>query len=252
MARRRDIQNIVALAIGSPNAADIISVKPESDRFPGNTLSFFFSGDTTESSHTYITTFTEMYKRLNEPGLDPILPIISPEDNSSYIVNSLTLLDKKKVKLVLSPVETQLFNQLSHHLHHMSIYGSFQYEKVTVAINKIKTLYTINASESKPTFHMNINQTIIFEEVPTEMRENYHTKYESIISEIEQDYSKQSTALFKKIRDKKIDPYGLGLRYRAKHPITVEQFEEEWPKLYEEMEFDIKTRIALKSTGLIK
>ena len=252
IARRRDIQNIATLSIGKPTAGEIIKVQPASDRFPGNTLSFFFSEDTTESSYMRISTFTDVYKRLKEPGLDPILPIISAEEDKTYVVNSLALLDKQKVKIVLSPKETQLFNQLSKNLSHMSIYGSYEFEKVTMALTNIRIAYKIDEYATQPAINMHVKQSVIIEEIPPDKMEEGEIVYDKLIQEAEQAYSKESIALFEKIREEKLDPYGFGLRYRAHHPLKVEQFEEVWPELYENVTFNVTTKINLKSTGLIK
>lgn len=252
IARRRDVQNIAALAIGKPTAEKIVSTQPESDRFSGNTLNFFFSGDTTESSYVYITTFTEMFKRLKEPGLDPILPIISAEDDSTYIVNSVALLDKQKVKLVLSPRETQLFNQLVGHLHRNSIYGSYEYESLTMTINNLRKTYKINEMVAQPEINMNIKQDVIIEELPSDLNDDKNISYSQLMEKMQQQYSQESIALFEKIREAELDPMGFGLRYRAKHPLLIEQYEEIWPSLYKEIAFNVHTKMDLKSTGLLK
>lgn len=252
IARRRDVQNIAALAIGKPTAEKIVSVNPESDRFSGNTLNFFFSSDTTESSYTYLATFTEMFKRLKEPGLDPILPIITAEDDSTYVVNSVALLDKQKIKLVLSPRETQLFNQLGGHLSQSSIYGSYEYDEITMTINKIKTSYEINEMVAQPEINMKIKQSVIIEELPSELNEDKNISYSQLMDKMQKQYSQESIALFEKIRDAELDPYGFGLRYRAKHPLLIEQYEEIWPSLYKEVAFNVHTKMDLKSTGLLK
>lgn len=251
-ARRRDLQNIAAIAIGSPTAAEIVSVQPESDRFPGNTISFFFSGDTTESTYTYTTTLTDIFKRILEPGLDPILPIIKSEDDSTFKIDTIALLDKQKVKLVLEPKETQLYNQLSQHLTRMSVYGSYLAEGVTLAITKIKSTYIIDEYAAEPTISLSVKQQVVMEEISSEMKDKSDPQYQNIMKELEQKYCEETKALFEKIQAEEIDPYGFGLRYRAKHPLSIEQFDEIWPPLYKEITFNINTKIDLTSTGLLK
>jgi len=252
IARRRDIQNIVAIAIGVPTAADIVKVQPDSDRFPGNTINFFFSRDTTQSSYTYRTTFTEVYKRVLEPGLDPIIPIISTEGDSTFTVNTVALLDKQKVKIVLTPRETQLLNQLSNKNNYSYILGSYESDKITLAINNMKATFKINEFASEPAVSFKIKQKVRLEDLPKELTEETNTNYSDIISQLEQQYSEDCIALLEKIKQEKIDPYGFGLRYRAKHPISIEQYNEVWPPLYETVKFEVNTKMDLKSTGLLK
>lgn len=96
MMRRRDIQNIANIAIGRPDAASILKVIPISERYPGNTLFLSFGADGTESSYTYVETLSDLSRRATEQGLDPLMPIIMKNKESSFIINQTALLDKKE------------------------------------------------------------------------------------------------------------------------------------------------------------
>lgn len=248
MARRRDIQNIAAIGMGSPNAKDIITAQPEIERFPGNALNLFFSEDATESSYTFIELLSDLSRRLYEKGLDPYLPVVTMQGNdNTYIINRVALLDKEKVITVLDPTETQLLFQLSTHISRPGQFGSYRSEPFVVLINRIKTKYKINKTETALKVDMKIKQAITFEEMPLN---SYYENPQETIAQLEKAYSEAATKLFQKLQKAGVDPYGFGLRYRAMYHLP--NFDQEWPQLYNSMEFNVHTKVEVRGTGLMK
>lgn len=246
MTRRRDVQNISAIGIGSPTAEEVISKQPPVERFPGNSLDLFFSKDGTESSFTYVELLTDLFRRINEKGLDPILPIVSIKDDSTYVINQIALLNKEKIVLTLDPRETQLFNQLSGHLTQTSLFGTFHSAPYVVGINDIHTTYAYG-KQNQTLVNMKIKQAITFEEVPVHEAFN---KSNEILNKLEKAYSDEIKQLLVKIQQTGVDPYGFGLRYRAIYDLA--DFEKNWPPIYKELQFDIKTKMSIRGSGLLK
>ncbi|MNP54706.1 hypothetical protein D3C76_1492830 [compost metagenome] len=58
-------------------------------------------------------------------------------------------------------------------------------------------------------------------------------------------------ALLEKIKEKRLDPFGWGLRYGAKH-WNNETEAEDWEALYPDLKFEIMAVVRVKSSGLIK
>lgn len=246
MSRRRDVQNIAVVGIGRPNAQKIISGQPQVERLPGNALNLFFSNDGTESSYTYEELLTDLFRRITEKGLDPVLPIVEVQKDNTYIINKIALMDKKKVAIILEPSETQLFNQISGHLAQSNVYGSFRSNKYVVALNNISTKYAMG-NESNPIVNMKIKQAITIEEVPP--NETLVT-LNSMIDELEKAYSEDVSNLLVKIQKAGVDPYGFGLRYRANY--HLEQFDEKWPGIYDQLRFEVSTKMKTRGTGLLR
>ena len=247
MARRRDIQNIAAIGIGSPNAEDVIRVQPDVERFPGNTLNLFFSEDATESSFTFIELLTDLTRRIYEKGLDPYLPVITVQsEDNTYVINRVALLNKEKVVTVLEPKETQLLSQLTAHTTH-SQFGSYRSDPFVISVNGIKIHYKIKKSDTAPKVEMKIKQSVTFEEMPIN---SYYSNPEGTVAQLEQAYTEDVLKLLQKIQKAGVDPYGFGLRYRARFHLP--NFDEEWPDIYSRMEFDVKTKVEVRGTGLLR
>ena len=247
MSRRRDIQNVAALGIGTPTAEEIISKQPTAERFPGNSLNLFFSHDATESSFTYIELVTDLFRRINEKGLDPILPIVEIQNDTTYVINRIALLNKEKIMLILTPEESQLFNQLSGQLKVTNVYGSFSCPPYVIALNSIKTKYSISNGE-QPTVKMKIKQAVTLEEVPISETNKKNDK--KILTELQDAYTEKSEQLFSKIQAAGIDPFGFGLRYRATYDLN--DFDENWPSIYEKLKFELDTSMKIRGSGLLR
>lgn len=247
MTRRRDIQKVAAIGIGRPDAESVVKVQPVIERFPGNALGLFFSNDATESSYTFIELLTDLFRRLNEKGLDPILPVVMVQKDATYIVNRVALLDKEKISIVLEPDETQLLIQLLAYLKKANLYGGFYSPPFAIAIQTIRTKY--NFQQNGPALHLNMNikQAITFDEMPTDA---YFNDPEKTISQLETAYSEAVKQLLVKIQEANVDPLGFGLRYRAKY--HLHDFEQEWPDIYQSIKFDVSTTMSVHGTGLLK
>ncbi|MCA0755316.1 hypothetical protein KP806_09660 [Paenibacillus sp. N4] len=141
MSRRRDIQSVADIAIGRPDAESLLKIKPVSERYPGNTLFLSFGSDGTESSYTYVESLSDFSRRAGEEGLDPILPVVMKDKKDSFIMNRTALLNKKKVKLILSPSESQLFNQIASDFVKSSMHGNFEGMPLVVSITEIHSRY---------------------------------------------------------------------------------------------------------------
>lgn len=203
MLRRRDIQNVANLAVGRPTAEAIFHVKPVSERYPGNSLLLSFGADGTESSYSYAETLSGFARRVSEKGIDPILSIITSDNNDSYIINQVAMFDKKKIKLILTPLETQLFNQLSDHFTKASMHGMVGGSPLIVAINNLHSSFKIKNQNEQPLITMKVGMDVIFEEAPTGL---FDMDWKPIEQQLSDEYVKQSIALLKKYKGLRLIP----------------------------------------------
>lgn len=111
--RRRDVQLIVNFAVGRPEALQVLQVRPESERIPSNSLILAMSGQGTESPFIASVYSFQLMRNIYEKGIDPILPIIEAKGKSEFLIDKIALLDSEKIKMVLTPNETRLYNLLS-------------------------------------------------------------------------------------------------------------------------------------------
>ncbi|MBH5317221.1 Ger(x)C family spore germination protein [Paenibacillus sp. GSMTC-2017] len=247
MLRRRDIQNVANIAVGRPNAASILHIQPKSERYPGNALLLSFGADGTESSYSYAESLSGLARRISEKGIDPILSIVTNHGDKSYIINQVAIFDKTKIKAVLTPPETQLFNQLTNHFTKASMHGMFGGAKLVVAINKLHSSFQVKNGKDTPLVTMKVSMEVVFEEAPTGI---YDVDWKPIEKQLSEEYVKASTKLLKKIQQTDVDPFGFGLRYRADHP--KQRNGNEWKSVFAQSQFDIKVDMEIKGTGLIK
>ncbi|WP_138752442.1 Ger(x)C family spore germination protein [Paenibacillus sinopodophylli] len=247
MSRRRDIQSVADIAIGKPDAESLLQVKPISERYPGNTLFLSFGADGTESSYTYVESLSDFSRRSSEKGLDPLMPIITKDSKESFIINRTALLNKKRVKLVLSSSESQLYNQLAKDFTKSSMHGMFEGMDLVVAITSIHSNFRLSKQNDEDIVTMNVKMKVIFEEAPKGL---YNDQWGPVEQQLNKEYSKSCVALLKKIQKANVDPIGFGLRYRATHPGNSAW--KEWKSIYPNVKFKVNANIRIEGTGLIK
>ncbi|MGO4543202.1 Ger(x)C family spore germination protein [Paenibacillus sp. 2TAB23] len=247
MSRRRDIQSVADIAIGKPDAESLLQVQPLSERYPGNTLFLSFGADGTESSYTYVESVSDFSRRASEKGLDPLMPVIYKDTKESFIINRTALLNKKRVKLILSSAESQLYNQLANDFTKSSMHGMFEGMDLVVAITAIHSNFRIGKQNGEDTITVNIKMRVVFEEAPKGL---YDEQWRPIEISLNQEYAKSCLALLKKIQKANVDPIGFGLRYRANHP--GKDVWKEWKSIYPNIAFKVNADIRIEGTGLIK
>jgi len=247
MLRRRDIQSVADIAIGKPDAETNLKVKPVSERYPGNTLFLSFGADGTESSYTYVESLSDFARRSVEEGLDPLMPVIQKDGKQSFVINRTALLDKKRVKLILSPAESQLYNQLAEDFTKSSMHGMFQGLDLVVAITDMYSKFRINKQNGQDTITLDVKIKVVFEEAPKGI---YEDQWKPIEQDLNREYAKSCIALLKKIQRANVDPIGFGLRYRATHP--GKDAWKEWQSIYPDIKFVVNANIKIEGTGIIK
>ncbi|RJE91087.1 Ger(x)C family spore germination protein [Paenibacillus sp. 1011MAR3C5] len=247
MLRRRDIQSVATLAVGRPTAEKVLHVQPASERYPGNALLLSFGADGTESSYNYAETLSGLSRRVTEKGMDPVLAIITNDGMESYVINQVALFDKEKIKLILTPAETQLFNQMSDHFTKASMHGMFKGTPLVIAINHLNSSFRIQRNTDPLLISMKIKMDVVFEEAPTDLFDSSWRKIEDALAS---EYEKAGMALLNKIKRHGIDPYGFGLRYRAIQPGADSW--KNWTQLYPDAKFNIEAMVKIEGTGLIR
>lgn len=249
--RRRDIQLILNFAIGRPEALPVLKVKPESERIPSNSLILAMSGQGTESPFITSVYSFELMRNMYEKGIDPVLPIIEPNGDTEFIINKIALLDSHKVKMVLTPDETRLYNLLTRsnlrtNLPAYTEEGMYQY-------------YTERSSSSYKILNTKSDQAVI----------RYHIKIKGILEEssspdlvthnrlklIEEagrkELEEKVLALLTKIQATGLDPFGWGLHYGARH-FNNDTEMEVWKELYSSADIEVEASVRVKYSGMIK
>ncbi|MBP1154180.1 MULTISPECIES: Ger(x)C family spore germination protein [unclassified Paenibacillus] len=246
--RRRDIQQICYVAIGEPSALDILRQSPKTERLPGNSLILSFGMEGTESSHIVTEYLFDFYRRLKETGKDPYLPIIKTREDA-YEINRVAVYDKKKVKAILTPEETRLFNQLVRRFPHFELSVEEGNPPFTISVQHFDYTYSISTPPNgKPSVDLNVIMRGFAEESRGMLFDKDWTVLEAAAAKAAEGRYVQ---LLKKLQKLRVDPVGFGLRYIATRHNGPKDWET-WRRLYPEIAFHVKVKVKLEGTGLIK
>ncbi len=243
MVRRRDIQGSAYIAMAGSQASDVLKKIPLSERYSGNSLFLTFGGDGTRSSYIRTERLFDLQRRRTERGMDPYLPVIRTTGNG-YEVDRLALLDKNKVRTILTPEETQLFNQLDQQYVNSIIKTKLDGRPVILTVTNISSRYSVSSSGI---LKMKVNIGGSIEEAPTNL---FKLDWNALQEMFEHDLEKDAIALFQKIQKAGVDPFGFGLRYRATH-LSSKSFQE-WESMYPTLKFEVQAKVKIQGTGLIK
>ena len=248
--RRRDIQPIAWVAIGSPSALDILKVKPKGERVPSNSLFLRFGGEGTETPYITSIYLYDLKRNITERGIDPILPIIEAEKDN-FTINKTGILQDQKQVMLLGEEGTKYFNFLIKSVKKLEIKVSKDKEPFFVfSSDDVKTSYKMMENGNGPvTVHYDIRTSGIVEESFVALDEKKTADYEKAIAkEVENEIKK----LLEQFQKEKVDPIGFGLRYRGKHIGDEANKIKKWKEIYEQVKFVVDVSVQLESVGDIQ
>jgi len=248
LVRRRDIAMVSFMGMAEPNANDVLKLHPLSERYPGNALLLSFGSEGTESSFTLTEYLFDLLRRQKETGKDGYLPVIRRDpDGNSYQVFNVAFLDKKKLRLTLTPEETQLFNISAKQFHKSAIAVPYEETRIVLALTQVRTRIQVSDGDI-PEVTMSIRATGFLEEGPERLLPGNLPKIEK---HLEAELTDQLQRLLYKIRDSGVDPYGFGLRYLAQHFGKTKEWNK-WKQAYPRIRFRVVSDISLDKTRLVR
>jgi spore germination protein KC len=248
LSRRRDIQRVAFLGMAEPDSIQVLKFQPQSERYPGNALYLSFGSEGTESSYSLTEYLFDWSRRQTETGKDGYLPVIRKDnDSNSYRLDKVAFMDKKKLRLILNPEETQLFNISAKHFNKSIIAIPFQNTRIVMGLSQVKTKTRIsNAKIPEVTFL--IRATGFLEEGPPNFLSG---DVKNIQNHMQTEINSQIEDLLYKIRDAGVDPYGFGLHYLATYFGRSKEWEQ-WKAAYPSIKFNVQSRIVINKPGLIR
>lgn len=244
--RRRDIQGLAFMAVGSPDASKILKIEPKSERLPANALFLSFDGNGTESSFIVTEYLFDFHRRMTEKGLDPYLPIIEPvKDN--FVIERVGVFNKTKMIAELSPDETRIFNELARNFRKFDLTTRTEDVEYTLIVEKFNRRFSFRSKDENKLL-VKITIQGIAEQSKKPILKNEWTKYEHASEKAAQG---SYVNLLQKLQKFKVDPIGLGLIYTAGHYNEKKDWET-WQKIYPDLTFDVQVHVKLEGTGVIK
>jgi spore germination protein KC len=245
--RRRDIQKIAWVTIGKPNALAVLKVKPKFEEHPSNALFLSLGGEGSETAYLMSEFLFDMKKKFKEKGLDPILPIIEAKKDI-FIINTVGLFNKKRMKLRLGPEETKLLNYFTKNGRKGAVQVTQDKKTFLIDVQKVKIKYKIYTLKGKtPFIKVTADLTGRIEEANFPVENDRISSYERAAEHI---FSKELKKLLVKIQKADVDPIGFGLRYRAHH-FNKDDWEN-WTRIYPEIDFKVQAKVQIEDTGLIE
>ena len=244
--RRRDIQGIAYVAIGKPTAEKIIKIKAASERLPANALVLAF--DETTNTSPYITTeiLNDYFMRIMENGIDPFLPIVEP-GKETYKIDTAAVIKDKKIAADLGREETRMLNELLNRTKMGQISVNNKKESFFVNVESFNTKMKVyTPPNQRPFVNVNIKLKGFIEEADRELnRKKELQDYEKTASMV---LEKRIVKFLTHLQKLGVDPYGLELKYQAKHGVSKD-IQEAWTQIFKNLEFRVKVDMSIKGTG---
>lgn len=246
--RRRDMQLILYPTVAIPTAEAVLRVQPRTERIAGNSLFLALSEDGSDSPYITKMYSFDLDRRIKEKGKDPLMPVIEVVNDTLLDIKKVALLDKQKVREILSPEETKLLNLLLRNDL-----------KTNFGMELDGGHYEFNVTHSKAKFKIIDNSLGNGEIVYTirvkgnlEEKEGIGRLNHQDLLNIEKGFSKtiseEVVKLLEKVQGTGVDPLGFGLRYFGTH-WNNETEVEEWRELYPRVKFKVNVQTTIKSTG---
>ncbi|WP_156337269.1 Ger(x)C family spore germination protein [Paenibacillus dakarensis] len=246
--RRRDIQLLMHPAVAVPTAEAVLRVQPKSERITGSSLFLALSEEGTESPYITKVYSFDLARRIQEKGEDPILPVIEAANESLPDIKKVALMDKQKVKHILSPEETKWLNLL--------LYKDL---RTNLGTNLDGYHYEMNATNTRSKFKIiddghgkgRIVYTIRIKGILEEKDEEEELSSRDL-TRLEKEFDKSIAEdvlhLLTKVQATKLDPLGFGLRFFGTHWNNDSEVEQ-WKEMYPRIQFDVIVKTEIKSTG---
>jgi spore germination protein KC len=249
--RRRDLQLILNFAVGRPGALEVLHVKPLSERIPSNSLIMAMSGQGTESPFIASVYSYQLMRDIYENGKDPILPVIEAQGKEQFVIDTIVLLDKQRVRLELSPEETRLFNLLTRPNLRTNFPATVDNGKYQYYTESSSSSYRIiNSKEGETRIRYTIKIKGIVEESSTQELIT-HSLLRKISDAGAEKLDQEVESLLIKIRDSGLDPFAWGLRYGARHWNNSTEMED-WSHLYPRLKFEVAASVQVKYSGMVR
>lgn len=248
--RSTQIQLIGFVAVGDPSARAVLDTRVISERLPANSLFLSFNNMGTESSYIMTENLSDFYRRMTERGLDPFLPVIRPMKDS-YDINQVALFDKQQIKVILTPDQTRVLNQLVLEYPKFDLHTNGEQGKsfdISIRHLKRKLSFSTMQGSNPPHVHIAISMDGFAEESTSSV-------YDKDWSDLEKKAQKESEERYSNVldvlRSHSVDPIGLGLRYREMGHVSDADWQR-WVDFYPNLHIDVKVKLKILGSGVIK
>lgn len=251
LIRRPDIQKISWIAVVRPSAEKIVKMVPQGENAAYPALFNYFDDIGTESQYIVTTYLFDFRRRIEEIGIDPILPIIEIKNEESHFkVNKSFVLADKKEPHELSPLFTEIFNMLSGSEDVADLVVKEEGQYFIAKIDSMDSKYKVNVKDNnKIEIDIEVNLIGYIEESKNPLKAQNLAYYNQLFEK----YAKERfTDFFTEMIDVGYDPIGFGLDYKSRTLHKHRMSSEEWKEAYKNAQIKMTIIPNLKSTGTIQ
>lgn len=245
--RMGDVQLIAYVAAARPSAEKILKIEPKTEA-PASVSLFNYFGDTGTESPFIITTYLFQLRRdYYMEGISPVLPVITTNgDHEELIVNKSLVIGDENESASLDDIETKYYNSLFKDANGFSYKTEQGKMRLLLNFDRIKMKYKIITKNGVPeAIDMKVTMAGEIGESRQRLSLSKLDKYDKMA---EEEIKKKILHLLKDMQEKKLDPFGFGLRYRATR-LQKDGLYETWKEAYPELEFRVSVDVKLMSMG---
>lgn len=249
--RRRDFQRVAWVAVGLPTAEKVLKTEPTTEMAASVALFNIFSDTGVESPYIVTAYLFDLRRRMLDSGIDPVLPVMQADEKSTkLLVNHSVVLGETKKILKLNPEQTKIYKILKNELDKMELLIEGEDYEFVVSIDAVKSKFKIlTPKDQSAVLKMSVDLAGIIEEsdeyVPAK-------ELQSLSKQASEEAEKWVRDLLVLFQERKVDPLGIGLRYKATR-LANKDLHTKWEQaVYPNMEFDVSVNVGIKSTGVIE
>lgn len=244
-ARRRDIQLIGYVAVGSPSAKTVLNIEPQGEKTAGSAL-FMKFGQGTNSEYGLITMLKDVKYSATTKGMTVFCPVIEAAEGR-VVLEKLALFDRFKFSMFLNRDETKLFKLLFEGVQNGYIVVDTLDSKNPLGINVNSGKGSIKLKEVNDDIICNIKVTIKgnLEEV------GQYVELKEVEARAKKILDSRVNVLVKKLQEKGLDPLQLQVKYWANN--RNYDFSDEWlENQYKKVQFKVDSNVVIERTGIFK
>lgn len=244
-ARRRDIQLIAYVAVGSPSAKAVLSMEPQGEKTAGGAL-FIKFGQGTNSEYGLITMLKDVKYSATTKGMTAFCPVLEVAEGK-IILEKVALFDRVKFSMFLNRDETKLFKLL---------FEGVQNGYIVVDTLESKNPLGININSGKAAIKLKeVNNDIIYN-IKVTIKGNLEEVGEYVeLTDAEARAKKildsRISLLLGKLQKNGLDPLQLQVKYWANNKNY--DFSDEWlENQYKKVQFKVDSNVVIERTGIFK
>ncbi|CAM3416417.1 Ger(x)C family spore germination C-terminal domain-containing protein [Hydrogenibacillus schlegelii] len=237
--RMETIQGIALVALAEPSAEAALRVSPPMERLPSNSLFTALDGSGTLSPYITHAYLFDVVRRLYEPGLDPILPLVEAAGKKAFRIERSGLFDKSRLRLVLSPEETEWLNFLRGETANVDFVFGRDRLYFQADPNRARTRLAV---ESRGRTLRLVVDVELYGSIDERQKET--AALPAITRAIEADVKTRTESLLRRLQEAGVDPLGLGLRAAARGLAAGDP-----EAVIRSLDFTVRTHIVVYETG---